>query len=174
MSRPAAFLDRDGVLNVRLPGDTYVTRPEELVLLPHAVEAVRELRARGYAIVVVTNQRGVARGFMSAADLERVHQELRGALAARGAPIDAVYACPHGREGEPGAGCACRKPEPGLITQAADELDLDLARSVLIGDSERDIESGRRAGVGRCLSIPSNGDARAVLGEVPPLPRQPS
>ena len=71
--RAAAFIDRDGVLNHRIPGDTYVTRPEELRVLPHAAEAVESLRENGYLIVVITNQRGVARGFMSQADVEAIH-----------------------------------------------------------------------------------------------------
>lgn len=162
-SRPAAFLDRDGVLNHRLPGDTYVTRPDELEVLPHAAEAVADLRRRGYLIVVVTNQRGVGRGLMSPDDLERVHARLRRELAAAGAPLDAIYACPHDRDD----GCRCRKPRPGLIEQALAEHAIDLERSVLIGDSERDLEAGRAAGVPVLLRIESDGDLREALGDVP-------
>lgn len=161
--RAAALLDRDGVLNVRLPGDTYVTCPEELELLPHAGELARALHERGYLLVVVTNQRGVARGFMDAAALEAVHAKLARELAAAGAPLAGIYACPHDRD----AGCRCRKPLPGLIEQAAAELGLDLARSVLIGDSERDITAGVAAGVGANLLVPSNGDPRFVLEQIP-------
>lgn len=161
--RPAALLDRDGVLNVRLPGDTYVTRPEELELLPHAPDLARALHERGYLLVVVTNQRGVARGFMDAAALAAVHDKLGRELATAGAPLAGVYACPHDRD----AGCRCRKPLPGLIEQAAAELGLDLARSVLIGDSERDVAAGHAAGVGLNLLVPSNGDPRFVLERIP-------
>lgn len=86
MPRPAAFLDRDGVLNVRLPGDTYVTCPDELELLPHVAEGARRLADLGYLLIVVTNQRGVARGFMTTADVEAVHAKLRAAFSEAGAP----------------------------------------------------------------------------------------
>lgn len=170
MSQPAAFLDRDGVLNHRIPGDTYVTRPEELVVLPHAAEGVRELARRGYLTVVVTNQRGVGRGLMSLDDLEAVHQRLHRELSRGGARLDAIYACPHDRD----AGCACRKPRPGLLLQAARELDLDLSRSLLVGDSDHDLEAGRAAGVPLLFQIESDGDLRAVLGQVPDLSRPPA
>lgn len=163
--RPAAFLDRDGVLNHRIPGDTYVTRPEELRVLPHAAEGVRELARRGYLTVVVTNQRGVGRGLMSLADLEAVHARLRAELAAGGARLDGIYACPHDRD----AGCECRKPRPGLLLRAARELGIDLARSLLVGDSERDLEAGRAAGVPLLFRIESDGDLRAALPRVPDL-----
>lgn len=163
--RPAAFVDRDGVLNHRIPGDTYVTHPDALQVLPHAAEGVRELARRGYAVVVVTNQRGVGRGLMSLADLEAVHAKLEAELAAQGARLTAIYACPHDRD----AGCECRKPRPGLILRAARELSLDLARSLVVGDSPRDLEAGAAAGVPLLLSIPSDGDLREVLPRVPDL-----
>ncbi len=165
MAHPAAFLDRDGVLNVRLPGDTYVTRPEELELLPHAAEGARQLHERGYLLVVITNQRGVSRGFMSEADLAAVHDRLRRLLAEAGAPLAGIYHCPHGDQ----HACRCRKPLPGLIERAAAEHDLDLPRSVLIGDSPRDAQAGQAAGVGLNLLIPSNGDLRGILPKIPPV-----
>jgi len=163
VAQPAAFLDRDGVINHRIPGDTYVTCPAELEILPHVAEAIRTLRSRGYRIVVFTNQRGVARGFMSLADLAQVHAKLEAELAAAGAPLDAIYFCPH----DNGDGCACRKPKPGMLLAAAEEHDLDLPRSVLVGDTPRDLEAGRAAGVGACFQIQSDGDLRQVLGDVP-------
>jgi len=157
--RPAAFLDRDGVLNHRIPGDTYVTRPEELEVLPHVAEAAQRLARAGYALVVVTNQRGVARGFMSLADVERIHAKLAAAFAAAGAPLSGVYVCPHDRD----EGCGCRKPAPGMLLQARDELGLDLERSLLIGDSESDLAAAEAAGVPVRVLMESDGDLREAL-----------
>lgn len=153
------------MLNHRIPGDTYVTRPDELAVLPHAPDGVRELQRRGYATVVITNQRGVGRGLMTLADLEAVHARLRAELGRAGATLDGIYFCPHDRD----AGCSCRKPQPGLILTAARELGLDLARSVLIGDSQRDLDAGRAAGVPVLLLIESDSDLRAVFDRVPDL-----
>ena len=164
-ARPAAFIDRDGVLNHRIPGDTYVTSPEELTILPHAVEALREIHERGYPLVVITNQRGVARGFMSEDDVAAIHQKLRAAFEDGGAPLLAIYHCPHDNH----HACECRKPAPGMLLQAARDHDLDLTRSVLVGDSESDLEAGRRAGVPALLKIESDADLRQVLPKVPSL-----
>ena len=159
--RPAAFLDRDGVLNRRLP-DAYVTCCEELEILPHVAEAAQRLRAAGYALVVVTNQRGIARGLMSEADLGLVHAALREHLRAAGAPLEGIYHCPHDRD----AGCPCRKPAPGLLLRAAAELNLDLTGSLLIGDSASDIAAARAAGVQRSALIPSDSDLRLALDQL--------
>lgn len=159
MPRQAAFLDRDGVLNHRIPGDTYVTCPEELEVLPHVAEAARRLAAAGYALVVVTNQRGVARGFMSLEDVGRIHAKLRAAFEAAGAPLSGVYVCPHDRD----EGCGCRKPAPGMLLAARAELDLDLGRSLLIGDSESDLAAAEAAGVPVRVLMESDGDLREAL-----------
>lgn len=169
MPQPAAFLDRDGVLNHRIPGDTYVTCPDELEVLPHVPEAIRTLRARGYRIVVFTNQRGVARGFMTLDDLARVHAKLRRVLAEADAPLDAIYFCPH----DNGDGCACRKPLPGMLLDAARDLDLDLPRSVLVGDTPRDLAAGEAAGVALRFQIESDADLRQVLDRVPAVGAEP-
>lgn len=144
MRRPATvFLDRDGTINVKAPEGAYITRPDELVLLPGAAGAVRRLNEAGIEVVVVTNQRGIARGIMSEADYEAVTGALAKMLAEHGASWRAVFHCPH----EYGA-CDCRKPAPGLIDRARAELpDLDLDGAVLIGDSESDVEAGKRAGL---------------------------
>lgn len=140
-----------------------MTRPEELFVLDHALDGLRDLAARGYALVVVTNQRGVARGLMSSADLDEVHAALARRCAEAGVPLDGIYACTHERD----AGCACRKPAPGLLFRAAEELGLDISRSLLIGDSDRDIEAGRAAGVPLLLRIDSDADWRPLLERVP-------
>ncbi|HFB97933.1 MAG TPA: HAD-IIIA family hydrolase, partial [Bryobacterales bacterium] len=96
----------------------------------------------GYLVIVVTNQRAVARGLLTAAELGAIHRKMRQALAARGAAIDAVYCCPH-EEGS----CSCRKPAPGLVLEAARDFDIDLRSSILIGDSRRDRELAEGLGI---------------------------
>lgn len=137
------FLDRDGTLNRKAPDGEYVTSPDDLVLLPGAARAVRRLNDAGVRVVLVTNQRGVARGLMSADDYRAVHGRLCAQLAAAGAHLDAAYACFHEQ-----ASCACRKPQPGLLLRAAaEDPAIRLEESALVGDSCSDIEAGRAAGV---------------------------
>lgn len=151
----AAFLDRDGVINAPPPAGEYVTSPSSLQLLPGAAEAIKELHARGFFVAVVTNQRGVALGLMTEADLDAVHARMVDALAEAGAHVDAIYACVH-HEGV----CECRKPGTGLFDRAKQENPgLDLRRSVLFGDSWRDIEAGRRIGC-RTVFVGSDGADR--------------
>lgn len=159
--RPAAFVDRDGVLN-RRPGAGYVLRAEDLQVLPHAAEGLRALRALGYAIVVITNQRAVALGSLAPDELTRIHARLEAELAAAGATIDRIEHCPHGDED----GCACRKPRPGMILRASTALGLDPSRSVLIGDDPRDLAAGEAAGVPVRVLLPSDGDLRVAVVEV--------
>jgi len=137
-----AFLDRDGTLNVKAPEGEYVTRPEDLRLLPGAAEAVRRLNQAGVFVVLVTNQRGIARGLLSLDAYARVMSRLADDLAAGGAHLDAVYMCPH-----KAASCGCRKPAPGLLLRAAREHPgIDLASAVTVGDAESDVLAGARAG----------------------------
>lgn len=163
----AAFLDRDGVLNRRLP-EAYVTCPAELEILPHVAEGARRLAAAGFLLVVVTNQRGIARGLMSEGDLAEVHEVLSEHFRASGAPLAGIYHCPHDRD----AGCGCRKPRPGLLIRAGVELGLDLGRSILIGDSTSDVEAAEAAGVPRSVQIRSDSDLRWALDQlgIPLLP----
>jgi D-glycero-D-manno-heptose 1,7-bisphosphate phosphatase len=145
--RPAAFLDRDGVLNF---DDGYVFRPEALRLVPGAAAAVRRLNAAGYLTVVVTNQSGVARGYFTEADMDAFHAHLVAALARDGARLDAIYSCPYHPEGiveRYRADHPDRKPGPGMILRAIADLDIDTDRSFLIGDRSSDIEAARRAGI---------------------------
>ncbi|MBM3300720.1 MAG: HAD family hydrolase [Deltaproteobacteria bacterium] len=138
----AIFLDRDGVINVKLPEDKYVARPSELELLPGVAEALQILRRLGYLLVVVTNQRGIGRGFMTLQDLNDVHDFMLRELGDSGAFIDALYHCPHDKS----EGCPCRKPEPGLILEASKDLRIDRAVSYTVGDSPSDVAAGRKAG----------------------------
>lgn len=150
-SRPTAFLDRDGTINRHVG---YVSRPEQLELLPGAGEAVRALNEAGVQVVVVTNQPVVARGQCDEAGLRAIHARLEAQLGRQGAYVDRLYACPHhphrGFEGERPEykiACACRKPEPGLLLRAMSELRVDRSRSSMFGDSPCDAEAARRARV---------------------------
>ena len=136
------FLDRDGTLNVRVVGD-YVRTPEQLELLPGAASAVARLVAAGCRVALVTNQRGIARGVMTRADLEAVHRRLRTGLAEHGGRLDALLACPHAQ-----TGCDCRKPRPGMIRRVLDSAPwADAARCLIIGDAESDLAAGAALGV---------------------------
>jgi D-glycero-D-manno-heptose 1,7-bisphosphate phosphatase len=137
------FLDRDGVLN-RKPGrGRYVTRVEDFVMLPGVGDAIAALNHCGRKAIVVTNQRGIALGLYSQADLDRIHGKLKAELAVHGAHLDGIYVCPHD------AGqCDCRKPLTGLFEQALRDFpDATPDRSIMVGDSLRDVEAGLRAGM---------------------------
>jgi D-glycero-D-manno-heptose 1,7-bisphosphate phosphatase len=147
--RAAVFLDRDGVLNVYLPGD-YVKSPGELQLLPGAAQAVRSLNDAGIPVFLISNQQGVAKRLMTEEDLERVNEALRINLAeSTGAFIERCYYCPHASA----AACDCRKPRAGLILQAVREYDIDLAASVFVGDTETDARAAATAGVGAFVLV---------------------
>ena len=142
MADPAlttVFLDRDGVINVKPPEGEYVESWDDFEWLPGALDAVGRLRAAGLRVVVVTNQRGVALGRMSAASVEDIHARMIDA----GLEVDRVYYCPH-HSGE----CDCRKPRPGMLERAAREVPgVSLGRSAaMVGDSESDMEAGRAVG----------------------------
>lgn len=148
MKKKALFLDRDGVINEAAPKGDYIPSREWFRLRPQIIPLIRFARAAGYLIVVVTNQRGVHLGKMTQADLDDVHAYMRELLAAEDADVDAIYACIHGLEG-----CKCRKPKPGMLLQAAHDLDIDISESVMIGDRETDMEAGRAAGCKLCLLV---------------------
>jgi histidinol-phosphate phosphatase family protein len=145
MSRPAVFLDRDGVLIENQP--EYVKSWSQVEFLPGSIRAIRELNTSCYAIVMVTNQSAVGRGIISFEQAMRINQQVIDEVAAGGGKIDATYMCPH----NPGEGCRCRKPEPGMLLQAEAELDLDLPRSYMVGDAISDVAAGRSAGVASIL-----------------------
>lgn len=137
--RPAAFLDRDGVLNI---DRGYANRPDQLEWVAGAPQAVGLLNRAGYTVIVVTNQSGVARGFYGEAAVHQFHAHMQDQLLAHGAHIDAFYYCPHHPKGtvaEFAVPCHCRKPQPGMLEQAAREWPIDLGRSFLIGDKDDDM-----------------------------------
>jgi D-glycero-D-manno-heptose 1,7-bisphosphate phosphatase len=146
--RAAVFFDRDGVVNEERH---YLFDPELVVLTPGIAGAIRAVRDAGLLAVVVTNQSGVARGYYTLDDVGAVHERIATLLAAEpGAPrIDRFYCCPHhatGGQGEYQLDCDCRKPKPGMLLQASQDLDIDLSRSFLIGDMRTDLEAGAAAG----------------------------
>jgi D-glycero-D-manno-heptose 1,7-bisphosphate phosphatase len=143
----AVLLDRDGTLTVE---GEWLTRRQDLVLVPGAAAALARLSAAGWKLVLVTNQSAVARGLITPAELQEIHAELQQQLGAHGARLDAIYSCMHHPTEGKGAykvECECRKPRPGLVLQAARELGLDLARCFMVGDAARDLEAGWAAGV---------------------------
>jgi D,D-heptose 1,7-bisphosphate phosphatase len=139
MTRPALFLDRDGTLMV---DHGYVADPHDVALLPGVVQALADLQKAGYFLFLVSNQSGVARGLMTETQLTQVHERLTQILAEHDVRLDAAYYCLHG----PDAGCSCRKPAPGMLLRAASEFDVDLGRSIMIGDKPTDVAVGRAVG----------------------------
>jgi D-glycero-D-manno-heptose 1,7-bisphosphate phosphatase len=155
--RPAVFLDRDGTINEEAG---YLRDPADLKLIPGAVEALRLLRGHGFALIVVSNQAGVARGLMTEADVAAVNAGLARQLAPHGAAPDAFYFCPHHADhGAPPyrRACTCRKPGAGMLLRAAREHGLDLTRAALIGDHWTDVLAARRLGLPAALVLTGHG-----------------
>lgn len=154
------FLDRDGVINRKMPEGQYVTSPGEFHLLPHVAASIARLNQAGKRVIVVSNQRGIAKGLYSAADVEAIHAHLQSLLQARGAHVDGFYFCPHDK-----SQCNCRKPLPGLFEQAvADFPDVLAATSAMVGDSLSDIEFGRNLGM-MTVFVEGDPDRRKPGGE---------
>lgn len=154
--RKAAFLDRDGVIN---KDKAYVHRWEDFEFVPGAIDGMRRLQDAGYALVIVTNQSGLARGYYTEAQYQALTEALHQELAGQGVKLDGVYHCPHHPKGSVPAlavDCDCRKPAPGMLLQAARELSLSLPDSILVGDKPSDIEAARAAGVGRAYLVQSD------------------
>ena len=153
MSRKAAFIDRDGVLNEER---AFVHRIEEFAFVPGAIEALQALQAAGYLLVVITNQSGIARGLYSEADYLALTVHMRERLKAAGVTLDSVEYCPHLADAPVERyrmDCDCRKPKPGMLVRAIRALDIDAPASFLVGDRLSDVEAGRAAGVGRCFLV---------------------
>ena len=163
----AVFLDRDGTLN-RYVG--FLTKPEQLELLPGAAEGVRAINRSGYLAIVVTNQPVIARGECTFETLDKIHDKLETELGKSGAYLDAIYLCPHhpdsGFEGERPEfkiDCDCRKPKPGLLLRAAEDFNIDLSQSIMIGDGERDVQAGVNAGCKASCLLPDDETLPDVL-----------
>ncbi len=158
--RSAVFLDRDGVINRKAPEGEYITRWEDLEILPGVAESVRKIKEADLKVVVVTNQRCVAKGMLTEIALQELHKRLIDRLAEEGAVLDGIYYCPHDKT----AGCACRKPAAGMLVQAAQEHEIDLKGSWMVGDSPSDILAGKKAGC-RTIFLKTRDDLRAATIE---------
>lgn len=159
-----AFLDRDGTLNVSPEYGSYITAPDQLVLLPGVADAVRLLNRAGARVIVVTNQRAIHLGLLDFAGLERVHRRLRELLWRSGAVVDEIYTCPHAYDS-----CVCRKPQPGLILRASHtDRRVDLSKAVTIGDAETDVLAGAAAGT-RTVRLAPRGTATTADLTAPDL-----
>ncbi len=146
-TRNVLFLDRDGVINVDVG---YLSDPAQLEFIPGAIEAMKEAQTRGYDIIVVTNQSGVARGYYTEEDVQALHAEMSRRLEAEGVHILAYYYCPHHPEGTVEAykkACDCRKPNPGMLTKAIEEWHVDVDGSFLVGDKPSDVEAAESIGM---------------------------
>lgn len=144
MTKPAVFLDRDGTMNI---DKGYVYRIEDWEWIPGAINAIAALKKAGFLVIVVTNQAGIARGYYSEADMNNLHSTINLELQKQETSIDGFYYCPHHPEFGAVEECQCRKPMPGMIEQARQDFNIDLAHSWLIGDKVSDIQAGLAAGV---------------------------
>lgn len=150
---PAIFLDRDGTINV---DHGYVHEIDNFQFIDGVIDAMRELKEMGFALVIVTNQSGIARGMYSEEQFMQLTEWMDWSLADRDIDLDGIYFCPH----LPDASvknyrqqCDCRKPQPGMILSAAEELDIDLAASYIVGDKIDDVMAGKAAGVGKTVLV---------------------
>jgi histidinol-phosphate phosphatase family protein len=158
---PAIFLDRDGVL-IENRAD-YVRDWSQVKVIPEAIHALSLARTGNYKIVIVTNQSAVGRGLILQANADEINHQLIHLIHHQGGQIDGVYMCPH----KPGDDCFCRKPKPGLLLQASQELSLDLQRSWMIGDAWSDLQAGQRAGVRQTILIRTGRGAEQLLQPCP-------
>lgn len=139
--RPALFIDRDGVINRRRPGD-YVLDWSQFIFVPGIRTALKQLSNLGLPMIIISNQAAVGKGLLDSAGLEKITARMRQSLLRDGVSLYAAYYCTHRSE----ADCACRKPRPGLLLRAAHDLNIDLGRSIFVGDSETDLQAAQAAG----------------------------
>ena len=144
---PAIFLDRDGVIIENVP--SYVRSWDDVRFIPHALEAISMVRTSPYKLVIVTNQSAIGRGIISMQQAWEINRQLVDTIQQASGRIDGIFMCPHA----PGDECLCRKPRPGLLLQAAQELDLDLGQSILIGDALSDLQAGQAAGLRQTILV---------------------
>lgn len=153
--RPALFLDRDGVINRDI---NHLYKIEDVVFIDGVFDTLKKYQSSGYAIVIVTNQAGIAKGLYSEHDYLELSKWMKSVFSDHGVNIDAEYYCPHHPEATVAKYkkvCNCRKPAPGMILKAAKELNLDLKKSILVGDKESDILAGKNAGIKRLILVRS-------------------
>ncbi len=138
---PLIILDRDGVINE--DSDNYVRSPEEFIPIPGSLQAIAQLKNSGFIVVIASNQSGIARGYFTEETLHSMHEKLKRLLSDFSVSLDGIFYCPHG----PDDHCECRKPKPGLIFQIQEHLNASLENAIFIGDSLRDIQAARAAGI---------------------------
>ena len=164
--RPAVFIDRDGVINEER---NYVHQISEFAFLPGAIEGLKKLQDLGYALVVVTNQAGIAKGFYTEADFERLTNHMLQKLLKDGVKISGVYHCPHHPNGvvtKFTVFCECRKPRPGMLLRAANDLGVLMEKSILVGDKISDIEAGFAAGITTNILVESGHEIEEASKDV--------
>lgn len=150
------FLDRDGVINEDAPD--YIKSRAEFRYIPGSLDAIARLTRNGCRVIVITNQSAINRGIVPPAELEAIHRELIDAVSAHGGRIADIFFCPH----RPDENCACRKPEPGLFFAAHERYGLDLSRSIMVGDSVKDILAGKAAGCGLTVLVETGNGKSAI------------
>jgi len=149
----AVFLDRDGTISRNPPFGDYIKSVMEFELLPGSAEAIKSMNDAEIPVYVITNQSCIHKGIVPEETVEQINDLMEHQLAEQGARIDKIYVCPHA----PGEGCGCRKPAIGFFRQAAEEFDIDLSDSFMVGDADKDIEAGKAAG---CRTILVEGDVQ--------------
>jgi D-glycero-D-manno-heptose 1,7-bisphosphate phosphatase len=160
MSQNLIILDRDGVINYDSPD--YIKSPQEWQAIPGSLEAIVKLNQHGYKVAIATNQSGLARGYFDEDTLTAIHQKMQKQLQTLGGHIDAIFYCPH----LPEVGCACRKPQPGLLYQARDYFNIDLINTLMIGDSKKDLEAAQNAPCKGILVKTGNGLSACLQGTI--------
>ena len=165
--KPALFLDRDGVIIENR--SNYVRTWSDVSIYPQAIESLIKVKSTGYKIIIITNQSAVGRGLISPEIAQEINLRLIEEIQSAGGRIDGIFMCPHA----PHDNCACRKPQPGLILEAADSLSLDLNRSILVGDALSDIMAGQSAGIGKNVLVRTGrGNAQSAIplaAQIPPF-----
>ena len=154
-------LDRDGVIN--LDSDQYIKSPEEWTPIPGSLEAIARLTQAGFRVAIATNQSGLARGLFDMAKLNAMHNKMHKAVNQLGGRIDAVFFCAHAQD----AGCACRKPQPGMLLEIAERYGIALADVPVIGDSLRDLQAASAAGARPMLVLTGKGEKTLKAGGLP-------
>lgn len=157
----AVFIDRDGVINSN-EGRYYIWEKSDLEINPGVPETLRALKERGYKLIVITNQGGISRGQYSREDVEALHQHLNSLLSKEGAAVDEFYYCPHHNDLE---NCLCRKPQPLMILKAMARFNIDPRKSWMVGDSQRDVDAGKAAGL-KTILVESNSRLSTILKQI--------
>jgi D-glycero-D-manno-heptose 1,7-bisphosphate phosphatase len=154
--KPTVFLDRDGVINVDSP--SYIKIPEEFFFIPDSAEAVALLSQNGFNVILITNQSMINRKISTLHDLEAIFETMKSGIGKRGGQIHDIFYCPH----TPEEGCPCRKPAPGMINLACKKYAIDPSTSFMVGDSAKDIECARNAGVGNAVLVQTGNGIKAA------------